>query len=72
MCRRAAELPSAKKLIQQPFQGDHVCLAPLLKIIVSFFQKLWFACRHPASLEGRIAIVTDVERGMRWAYRVAA
>ena len=26
----------------------------------------------PHSQEGRIAIVTDVERGMRWAQRVAA
>ncbi len=33
------------------------------------FSEVVYATLHPASLEGRIAIVTDVERGMRWACR---
>jgi hypothetical protein len=38
------------------YENQNVCLCPAV----------------PHSLEGRIAIVTDVERGMRWTCRVAA
>jgi hypothetical protein len=36
------------------------------KISLPFFGKICFTPIRPASPEGRIAIVTDVERGMRW------
>jgi hypothetical protein len=37
------------------------------KYFASVFRKLMLRCRHPASMkEGRIAIVTTREAGMRW------
>src|SRR3569833_1108860 len=39
---------------------------------LSFFQNSCFDHRRPVSNEGRVATVTDVERGMRRAYRFAA
>src|SRR5690349_24297133 len=35
-------------------------------ISLPFFSNLWFIPAVPRSSEGRFAIVTDVERGMRW------
>ena len=37
-----------------------------------FFTEMTLSSVHPASHEGRFAIVTGVECGMRWARRVAA
>jgi len=50
-------------------QSDDVCPALVKNILISFFRKMWLVADVSHSQEGRIAVVTDVERGMRWTCR---
>jgi hypothetical protein len=61
------EIACAKKLISQRFQSYSTCPdARKIFFLLSFFVKLLSPTRIPRSIEGRFAIVTSVERGMRW------
>jgi hypothetical protein len=60
-------------LTARPFALDLALVQPLRqKYFYFFFSELVVLSCRPASHEGRFAIVTNVERGMRWACRVAA
>src|ERR1700688_3371385 len=56
-----------------PGRANHrvACPAPIAKIFsFSSAANHFTVLRYPASQEGRIAIVTDVGRGMRWTRHV--
>jgi hypothetical protein len=57
------ELAAPNKSFPVCDQPDHVCRAVQQQNITFFFSEIVVLCPHPASHEGRFAIVTDVDAG---------
>jgi hypothetical protein len=62
----------AEKLIPLAHSTPSLLSSHICRISSFFFSEIMLCLRHPASHEGRFAIVTSVECGMRWVRRVAA
>jgi len=67
------EIHAVKTYFSLSLQPHDPCQSLMKKIyLFLFFRNYGFLAYVPCSQEGRFAIVTDVERGMRWVYRIAA
>jgi hypothetical protein len=62
-------LPAPKNSFREPLQAHRPIQATPEKYFCFVLSEIMLVCPRPASQEGRFAVVTDVECGMRWACR---
>jgi len=72
LSRSTLSMTCAEKLIPLAHSTPSLLSSHICRKSSFFFSEIMLCLRHPASHEGRFAIVTSVECGMRWARRVAA
>jgi len=72
LSRSTLSMTCAEKLIPLAHSTPSLLSSHICRKSSFFFSEIMYTLRRPASHEGRFAIVTSVECGMRWARRVAA